>query len=190
MEMIEYPIKFYRNKTNNVIYKGVSIDITISNVNCHILFNIVDNLLHDSNIKKYAVIPFSEENHVYDISIDKKRLVPFKDTNIFLANKDEFLIETPDFIERNYIEMTADEVKRWNKVIYIKQCRQEIDNIIQKVREISDSNPVEYSLKGLTEGCMWLGMELKRLNQPDPYPSSKDPSTGDTIEPTADNLKL
>ena len=37
---------------------------------------------------------------------------------------------------------------------------------------------------------MWLGMDLKRLNQPNPYPSSKDPSTGSKIEPTADGLKL
>ena len=37
---------------------------------------------------------------------------------------------------------------------------------------------------------MWLGMDLKRLNEPNPYPSSKDPSTGSVIEPTADGLKL
>jgi hypothetical protein len=37
---------------------------------------------------------------------------------------------------------------------------------------------------------MWLGMDLKRLNDTNPYPSSKDPSTGDKIEPTADGLKL
>ena len=37
---------------------------------------------------------------------------------------------------------------------------------------------------------MWLGMDLGRLGNENPYPSSKDPSTGDKIEPTADNLKL
>ena len=37
---------------------------------------------------------------------------------------------------------------------------------------------------------MWLGMDLKRLNDVNPYPSSKDPSTGIKIEPTADGLKL
>ena len=37
---------------------------------------------------------------------------------------------------------------------------------------------------------MWLGMDLKRLNQENPYPSSKDPSTGTKIESTADNLKF
>ena len=33
-------------------------------------------------------------------------------------------------------------------------------------------------------------MDLKRLNQPNPYPSSKDSSTGSKIEPTADGLKF
>ena len=37
---------------------------------------------------------------------------------------------------------------------------------------------------------MWLGMDLKRINDTNPYPSSKDPSTGTKIEPNADNLKL
>jgi hypothetical protein len=32
-------------------------------------------------------------------------------------------------------------------------------------------------------------MDLKRLNQPNPYPESKDP-TSIKIEPTADGLKL
>lgn len=37
---------------------------------------------------------------------------------------------------------------------------------------------------------MWLGMHLKELGETNPYPSSKDPSTGTRIEPTADRLKL
>ncbi|MBO7692992.1 MAG: hypothetical protein J6Y28_09810 [Acholeplasmatales bacterium] len=49
---------------------------------------------------------------------------------------------------------------------------------------------VDICIIKLQEAVMWLGMDLKRLNQPNPYPSSKDPSTGTTIEPTVDNLKL
>lgn len=37
---------------------------------------------------------------------------------------------------------------------------------------------------------MWLGMDLKRLNQSNSYPSSKDLFTGSKIEPTANGLKL
>jgi len=42
----------------------------------------------------------------------------------------------------------------------------------------------------LQEGVMWLGMNLKRLGEANPYPSSKDETTGTKIEPTADGLKL
>lgn len=33
-------------------------------------------------------------------------------------------------------------------------------------------------------------MDLKRLGETNPYPSSKDASTGTQIEPTADGLKM
>lgn len=52
------------------------------------------------------------------------------------------------------------------------------------------------SLKNLKLAVMWLGMDLKAINDENPgaidnpYPSSKDPSTGAKIEPTADGLKL
>lgn len=72
----------------------------------------------------------------------------------------------------------------------IKQLRQDIDDIIQRVKGLEPCRETSLAITKLQEGVMWLGMDLKRLNQPDPYPSSKDPSTGTTIEPTADGLKL
>lgn len=72
----------------------------------------------------------------------------------------------------------------------IKQLRQDIDSIIQRIRELESSRETSLSITKLQEGVMWLGMELKRRNEINPYPSSKDPSTGDKIEPTADNLKF
>ncbi len=72
----------------------------------------------------------------------------------------------------------------------IKQLRQDIDSIIQRIRELESSRETSLSITKLQEGVMWLGMELKRRNEANPYPSSKDPSTGDKIEPTADNLKF
>ena len=72
----------------------------------------------------------------------------------------------------------------------IKQLRQDIDLIIQRIKELEKSRETSLSITKLQEGVMWLGMELKRRNDINPYPSSKDPSTGDRIEPTADNLKL
>jgi hypothetical protein len=72
----------------------------------------------------------------------------------------------------------------------IKQLRQDIDVKIQEVKELPGSRETSICITKLQEGVMWLGMRLKALNEPNPYPSSKDPSTGDVIEPTADGLKL
>ena len=72
----------------------------------------------------------------------------------------------------------------------VKECRKEIDFQIQRVKSLQPTRETSLSITKLQEAVMWLGMELKRLNEPNPYPSSKDPSTGDKIEPTADNLKF
>lgn len=76
------------------------------------------------------------------------------------------------------------------EVIANKQLRKDIDEQIQKIKELSASRERSLAITKLQEGVMWLGMDLKRLNKPNPYPSSKDPSTGSVIEPTADGLKL
>ena len=72
----------------------------------------------------------------------------------------------------------------------IKQLRQDIDAIIQRVLQLESCRETSLSITKLEEAVMWLGMDLKRLHEINPYPSSKDPSTGDTIEPTADNLRF
>lgn len=72
----------------------------------------------------------------------------------------------------------------------IKQLRKDIDTIIQRVRDLQTCDETNLVITKLQEAVMWLGMNLKRFNQPNPYPSSKDPTTGTIIEPTADNLKF
>lgn len=72
----------------------------------------------------------------------------------------------------------------------IKQLRKNIDDVIQRVKTLDNCREVSICITKLQEVVMWLGMDLKRLNDINPYPSSKDPSTGTIIEPTADNLKL
>lgn len=72
----------------------------------------------------------------------------------------------------------------------IKGLRKDIDFIIDRVRELDQCKETNLCIIKLQEAIMWLGMDLKRLNEPNPYPSSKDPSTGTKIEPTADNLHL
>ncbi len=79
---------------------------------------------------------------------------------------------------------------RTEEVVANKQLRKEIDEKIQAIRSLPPSRERSLAITKLQEGVMWLGMDLKRLNETNPYPSSKDPSTGDKIEPTADGLKL
>ena len=76
------------------------------------------------------------------------------------------------------------------EVMANKRLRQEIDVKIQEVKELPCSRERSLCITKLQEAVMWLGMDLKRLGRPNPYPSSKDPSTGTKIEPTADGLKL
>lgn len=71
----------------------------------------------------------------------------------------------------------------------IKQARKDIDNIIQNIKTLEPCSEVDICIIKLQEAVMWLGMDLKRLNQPNPYPESKDPNSM-KIEPTADGLKL
>lgn len=70
-----------------------------------------------------------------------------------------------------------------------KELRRDIDSLLQKVKSLPSSRERALSVTKLQEAIMWLGMDLKRLNEPNPYPNSKDPSNT-VIEPTADGLKL
>lgn len=75
------------------------------------------------------------------------------------------------------------------EVVSNKELRRDIDAQIQKVKQLPPSRERSITVTKLQEAVMWLGMDLKRLNEPNPYPNSKDPSNT-KIEPTADNLKL
>ena len=72
----------------------------------------------------------------------------------------------------------------------IKQLRKEGDELIQKVKQLEPCREVSLVITKLQEAVMWLGMDLKRLNQPNPYPSIKDTNICTNIETTADSLKL
>lgn len=77
-----------------------------------------------------------------------------------------------------------------NEVTENKRLRQDIDVKIQEVKTLPSSRERSLCITKLQEAVMWLGMDLKRLGESNPYPSSKDPATGAVIEPTADGLKL
>ena len=71
----------------------------------------------------------------------------------------------------------------------IKQLRKDTDEIIQRVRGLEPCHETSLVITKLQEAVMWLGMDLKRLNEPNPYPESKNPESM-RIEPTADGLKM
>jgi hypothetical protein len=48
---------------------------------------------------------------------------------------------------------------------------------------------VSLAITKLQEGIMWMGMNLKRLNEATPYPNSMN-TNNEKIEPTADGLKM
>lgn len=70
-----------------------------------------------------------------------------------------------------------------------KQLRVNLDEELQKLKILPSSRERSLAITKLQETIMWLGMDLKRLNEPNPYPHSYDPSST-KIEPTADGMKL
>ena len=99
--------------------------------------------------------------------------------------KNHYIVEATRVTETNMNDMTHED-----EIMFDKDMRKQIDEILQMVKVAPKSRERSLAITKLQEGIMWLGMDLKRLNEPNPYPSSKDPSTGSKIEPTADGLKM
>ena len=93
-----------------------------------------------------------------------------------------------------------------NAIADTKQYRKDLDEVLQRLKLASSSlNPhphARYSHERnravikLQEAIMWLGMDLKAINEDtpspetaNPYPESYNPKS-QAIEPTADGLKL
>lgn len=91
-------------------------------------------------------------------------------------------------------------------VAQTKQHRKDLDEVLQRLKDDSGRRSPEESAKSgntptrasrerslavtkIEEAIMWLGMDLKAQNTPNPYPHSYDP-TSPIIDPTADGLKL
>jgi len=90
---------------------------------------------------------------------------------------------------------------------YIKQTkehRRALDYVLQLLRRDSDKEftgerPPDHSIRvsrerslaitKIQEAIMWLGMDLKDMGTPSPYPNSYNPANT-IVDPTADGLKL
>lgn len=95
-------------------------------------------------------------------------------------------------------------------IVATKQSRKELDDALQNLRKNADrgftgfrapDHPVRSSrersmaITKIQEAIMWLGMDLKAINEevpgaaPNPYPESYNPASP-KIEPTSEGLKL
>lgn len=134
----------------------------------------------------------SEEFAAAVLSVDDNARGPIATAFVCGANemlkaieKNHYIVEATRVTETNMDDMSHDD-----EVMFDKDMRKQIDEILQMVKLAPASRERSLAITKLQEGIMWLGMDLKRLNEPNPYPSSKDPSTGSKIEPTADGLKM
>jgi hypothetical protein len=75
------------------------------------------------------------------------------------------------------------------EVIFDKRLRKELDDKVQELKSAPASRERSIAITKLQEAVMWLGMDLKRLGEANPYPNSKD-VTNTQIDPTADGLKF
>ena len=77
-----------------------------------------------------------------------------------------------------------------NPIVETKQFRVSLDAILQQLKASErTSQERSIAITKVQEAIMWLGMDLKALNEPNPYPNSYNPSNT-IIEPTADGLQL
>jgi hypothetical protein len=74
-----------------------------------------------------------------------------------------------------------------NEIIISKQIRVDIDDIIRRVKNMPVSAESHMSLIKLQEAVMWMGMNLKRLGNPNPYPNSRN-TNNEKVDKTADGL--
>ena len=89
-----------------------------------------------------------------------------------------------DFTKDNTIEASREQ-----NVKADKQLRVNLDAELQKMKALPKSRETSLSITKLQEATMWLGMDLKRLNEANPYPDSYKPENA-KIAPTADGMKM
>ena len=84
---------------------------------------------------------------------------------------------------------TLEDMNIQTEVSNTKQLCKDIDEVIQRVKDLEFRYETANVITKLQEGVMWLGMYLKYLGEQDPYSESRNPDS-QRIEPTADGLKL
>lgn len=71
----------------------------------------------------------------------------------------------------------------------IKACRKALDEVLQDIKRLDSCREVSISITKTQEAIMWLGMDLKRIGETNPYPESYNPKSV-VIHPTGDGLSF
>ena len=86
--------------------------------------------------------------------------------------------------EATSTEIPFDEIKE-DKIV-----RHGLDSVLQGMKALPPSRERALAITKVQEAIMWMGMDLKRLNDGKTcYTGSYDPADP-TVHPVADNLKL
>lgn len=76
-----------------------------------------------------------------------------------------------------------------DQIVFTKECRRDLDQRLQLIKAATPSRERSLAITKIQEAIMWLGMDLKRLGNANPYPESYNPASP-AIAPTADGLTL
>lgn len=68
-----------------------------------------------------------------------------------------------------------------SEIVSTKAIRAHLDDTIDEVKSLSKTRETSLAITKLEEASMWLGKHLHNLGTPNPYPESKDPSTGELV---------
>lgn len=69
-------------------------------------------------------------------------------------------------------------MERLQEITENKRLRKELDEKIQEVKNLPPSRERSLAITKLQEAVMWLGMDLKRLNNTNPIPIEQRPFDG------------
>lgn len=119
--------------------------------------------------------------------------VPYDELPLEQQAKDALFIAVVDalkgFLPKSGTGRSEEEEEYASEIIGNKGLRRDIDEVIQRTKVLPSSRERALAITKLQEAVMWLGMDLKRLGEINPYPNSRD-TTNTVIDPTADGLKL
>lgn len=151
----------------------------------------IGDIFEDNSTKLQVVAdPVANCTNCYYRTSSKCEIKNFKKASGACCNTDRtdnVLVSFQEVINKEINNMETLSVDQ--EIILDKELRVELDKTLQKVKELSNSRERNITITKIQEAIMWLGMDLKRLGNPNPYPQSYNPEST-VVEPTADGLTM